>query len=277
MKRPFAIGLLISVCLITCNCSRHEQRDSAAPFKIIATDSGFEAPEAVPIGLRHIIFENHGSEIHEAMLVKLPRKMNANDYWAAVKAGSLFPQGALDYSGAGLMSPGATAEMWLRLDPGDYVLICWNDGHAERTPVRAFSVRYPVVEDTPPREDVVLRLYDYRFEIQGKLHKGTQTIRVETPGPAMHEADIYRLHPGKSAADLKQWRKADGHGAAPADALGGALDNHDISRVVWLRKNFTPGRYVFYCEMPVTANSQTPNGGITHDDLGMVQEFEIEP
>ena len=105
----------MTACLILCACSRNPAPAGVAPFRIIATDSGFEAPEAVPIGLRYITFENHGSEIHEAMLVKLPRGMSANDYWSAVKAGSLFPEGALDYSGPGLLSQGETAEMWLRV------------------------------------------------------------------------------------------------------------------------------------------------------------------
>jgi len=40
--------------------------------------------------------------------------MSADDYVAAVKKGSLFPEGALDYSGPGLTSPGTTAEMWFK-------------------------------------------------------------------------------------------------------------------------------------------------------------------
>jgi hypothetical protein len=86
----------------------------------------------------------------------------------------------------------------------------------------------------------------------------------------MHEVDIYRLHESKSVADLNSWRKQQGHGAAPAEALGGALDSHDISRVVWLRKKFTPGHYVLHCEMPVT------NTELTHADVGMVREIEIK-
>src|SRR2546423_133309 len=93
---------------------------------------------------------------------------------------------------------------------------------------------------------------------------------IETPGPGMHEVDIYRLYEGRTVADLNAWRKQQGHGAAPAQALGGALDSHDIRRVVWLRKNFSPGRYVLHCEMPVT------NTDLTHADLGMVQEIEIK-
>ena len=126
------------------------------------------------------------------------------------------------------------------------------------------------------REDVVLKLVDYKFELEGDLQKGEQVIRVETPGPAMHEADIYRLHEGKTVDDLRRWAKEDHPVPAPADALGGALDNHDIKRVVWLRKNFSPGRYALHCEMPLTTGAAASSKHTTHADLGMVREFEIK-
>src|SRR6266571_5927613 len=105
--------LVILLSFVSCGCHSKLSRERTAPFKIVATDAGFEAPDLIPAGLRHIVFENRGSEIHEAMLVKLAKGMSADDYVAAVKKGSLFPQGALDYSGPGLTSPGQTAEMWL--------------------------------------------------------------------------------------------------------------------------------------------------------------------
>ena len=188
-----------------------------------------------------------------------------------MKGGSLFPEGTLDYSGPGLTSPGETVETWLRVDPGRYIIICWNSGHAKTTPVHPFTVEEVGADDNrTPKEDLVLKLFDFRFELEGNLHKGVQVIRVETPGPAMHEVDIFRLHEGRTVADLNRWRKQQGHGPAPADAMGGALDSHDVSRVVWLRKKFTPGRYVLHCEMPVT------NTELTHADVGMVREIEIK-
>ena len=246
------------------------------PFRIVATDAGFEAPEHVPSGMRHIVFENHGSEIHEGMLVKLPQGMSPNDYVAAVKRGTLFPKGAMDCSGPGLTSPGEKTEMWVRLEPGQYILICWNDGHAKTRSAHPFIVDYTVANDAVPKQEVVLKLVDFRFEIEGNLRSGVHIIRVETPGPTMHEVDLFRLHDGKTVADLNRWRKEDPGGPAPADALGGALDSHDIKRVVWLRKNFAPGRYVLHCEMPLTPDASASHTDITHADLGMVREFEIE-
>lgn len=69
---------------------------------------------------------------------------------------------------------------------------------------------------------------------------------------------------------LKHWRKEQEGGSSPAEALGGALDSHDIKSVVWLRKEFVPGRYVLHCKMPVT------NTKLTHADVGMVREIEIK-
>src|SRR5437868_12961990 len=121
-------------CLVSLGCRAKMAEKDRPPFRIVATDNGFEAPDGMAAGLRHIVYENHGSQIHESMLVKLPRGMSAEDYVAEVKKGSLFPEGALDYSGPGLTSPGETTEVWLRVDPGQYILICWNSGHAKTTP-----------------------------------------------------------------------------------------------------------------------------------------------
>jgi hypothetical protein len=258
--------------------AQKQVRAAAGPatFRIVATDRGFEAPDRVPAGLRHIVFENHGSEIHEGMLVKLPQGMRAEDYVAAVKAGALFPEGAQDYSGAALTSPGETTELWTRVDAGNYIVICWNADHARTRGVHAFTVvARGAHEDQPPSVDAVLKLVDFRFELSQPLHKGVQVIRVETTGPSMHEADFYRLLDGKVLADLIEWRKQDGVGVAPAVALGGVLDSHDLSHQVWLRRNFAPGRYVLHCEMPMSADAQAGTHYATHADAGMVMAFEI--
>lgn len=262
-----------AACLLNAGCDKKVVGNESA-FHILVTDAGFEAPDQMAAGIRHIVFENRGSKIHEAMLIRLADGMSADDYMAAIQRGSLFPEGGLDYSGPGLTSPGETAEMWLRVDPGHYVLVCWN--HSKTTHARSFTVNYTLFDDEVPKEDAVVKLLDYKFEIEGTLRRGEQVIRVETPGPGMHEADIFRLHDGKTVEDLRRWRKEDHPGPAPADALGGALDSHDIRRVIWLRKSFKPGRYAFHCEMPLTTDASTTSNHTSHSDLGMVREFVIK-
>jgi hypothetical protein len=247
---------------------------AAAPVHIVANDKGFEAPARINAGMRHVLFENHGHDIHEVMFVKLPKGMTAADYVAQVKAGELFPKGALDYSGAGLTSPGQGTELWLQLDAGEYVLICW---HHPRVSVRSLSVQTSnEPDDTPPAADVTLKLADFRFELSGPVRKGQQVLRIETPGPSMHEADIFRLLPGHDAADVRRWYKQDDlEGKAPAIALGGILDNHDVSRVVWVRKNFIPGRYVLHCAMPMSMEAKSGEHQVNHADAGMVLSFDV--
>ena len=80
--RKFTLFIL---CLISASCRRQSADRETPPFRIVATDSGFEAPDGLAAGLRHVIFENRGSEIHEAMLVKLAKDMSADDYVAAVR------------------------------------------------------------------------------------------------------------------------------------------------------------------------------------------------
>jgi len=270
------IVIAVTILWAVSGCHSKSGQASDAPFRIIATDAGFDAPDRVPAGLRHIVFENHGSEIHEAMLVKLPQSMTVAEYVSAVRSGSLFPAGALDYSGAGLMSPGESVEVWVKLDPGQCILICWNNGHARSTPPRPVTVEYRISEDVPPKEDVTVKLIDFRYELLGRLRKGPQVIRIQNVGPTMHEMDIFRLHEGKTLEDVRRWRKHDAGGSAPADAMGGVLDSHDLKRVIWMRKNFAAGRYVLHCEMPLVTNSQPTNMEITHADLGMVREIAIE-
>jgi len=72
-------------------------------------DTGFEAPDRLAPGCVTSFWRIAEPKSTKVMLVKLPNGMSADDYVTAVKKGSLFPEGALDYSGLGLTSPGVTA------------------------------------------------------------------------------------------------------------------------------------------------------------------------
>lgn len=182
--------LLVPLCFGNAAC--HSKATEQPPFRIIATDSGFEAPDAVPAGLRHIVFENHGSEIHESMLVKLAPGMSAADYSRRSGAARFFPLARGDYSGPGLTSPGDTVEVWTKADPGNYVLICWNDSHARTTPVHPFVVQETILNDEVAPEDLILKLIDYRFELSGKLRKGS---RRSDRNPGAVHASLLRVGP----------------------------------------------------------------------------------
>jgi hypothetical protein len=284
MKHPMLHGVWIAVCaaLAICACSKRQApATNGDPVSIAATDSGFVVPDTLHEGLNHIAYENRGSTIHECMFIRLPDAMDAHQYVEAVKAGYAFPEGAIDCSGPGLTSPGQRVEMWIPLERGRYLLGCWVSKHltavAPRTIVVHGAPETPVV---PPREDASLRLIDFRFELNPPIRRGVQTVRVETVGPSMHEVDCFRLDEGRTVEDIRAWYKNQ-EGPLHATAISGVLDTHDLSRVVWLRQTFEPGRYVFWCDMPMIQSGNEADAGaaadVTHDQAGMVLEFEVEP
>lgn len=275
-----AAVLVATVCLGACSDGRDAASTAArdGELTIVATDDGYEFPSEVREGWVHVTFENHGSTIHEAMFIKLPEDMTAEEYLEEVRSGTDFPEGALDYSGPGLTSPGLSIEVWVELEAGNYILACWFRGHLLRDPVQRLTVvADPSFRTEPPREDVTLRLLDYRYELNGEFSEGPQVIRVETPGPSMHEFDIFLLDDGKSVEDLWLWYRTGQEGPAPARALGGVMDNHDIERVVWLRTHLRPGRYVLWCGLPLTTDGSGTGGEASHGDAGMFHRFTIPP
>jgi hypothetical protein len=256
--------------------TKKEINTSENSLRIVATDESLELSDSVFAGMSHVIFHNQGTKIHEAMFVKLPDGMTGKNYLDIVAEGHDFPVGGIDYSGPGLTSPGQIVEMWLNLDPGNYILACWFDSHLTSIPIQSLTVhKSKSGTSTPPKEDLTLKLIDFRFELDGSIRKGVQVIKVETMGPSMHEVDFFRLKDGKTINDVKEWQKDIKKGPIPIVALGGVLDNHDISRVIWIKINFDPGLYVLWCYMPMAVSEDGTGSEMTHADAGMFLEIEV--
>ena len=276
MKRVL-VALAVTGAFAIGACSHGDRSPSVS---IVATDDGYVAPDTIPEGLNHIVFENHGSTIHECMFVRLPDGMSAAEYVDSVAAGYNFPPGAIDCSGSGLTSPLERVELWIPLEAGRYLLACWFRGHLEHTTPHTLVVHgaqeTPVV---PPREDVTLKLIDFRYEMIGHVKLGMQTIRVETVGPSMHEVDCFRMEATYKRDDLAAWYANHMDGSPHATALGGVLDKHDLSSPVWMRRGFTVGHYVLWCDMPMIQKGKKSDAGsaahATHGEAGMVMEFDV--
>ena len=271
--------LIVVVLLAACSKSGTPPAATDVPVRIVATDSGFVCPDTLHSGLNHIVYENSGGAIHECMFIRLPAGMGADDYLAQVKSGVVFPAGAQDCAGPGLQTPGETVEMWVPLEEGNYLLGCWMGGHMGATRPATLVVHgAPTVPVQPPRENVLVRMADFRFELVGKVSAGEQIIRYETMGPSMHEADIVRLEDGKTVDDVRAWF-VDQDMPVPGLIAGGTMDSHDLERVTWVKRTFTPGRYLLWCDMPMIQNSEPADPHahrVTHADAGMFKEFEVE-
>ncbi|HXV13493.1 MAG TPA: hypothetical protein VEC56_04750 [Candidatus Krumholzibacteria bacterium] len=279
MRRKLALAVLGGLVMGACSASKRVDTEPAA-VHIVATDSGYVAPDTLHEGLNHLVFENRGTTIHECMFVRLPDGMSARAYLDAVEAGYAFPEGAIDCSGPGLTSPMQRFELWVPLEAGTYLLACWFTGHLTTTEPRTVVVHgAPRVAVTPPREDVTLKLIDFRFELIGEIETGPQTIRVEAAGPSMHEVDIFHLQEGRSVDVVRAWYASHQRGSLPATLMGGVLDSHEIPSEVWLRREFAAGRHVLWCGMPMIQSGKESDAGaaadVSHADAGMVLEFDV--
>ena len=275
--RPFRVIALI---LLLAACSRSSAPPHASDgTAIVANDSGFVLPDTMHAGLNHFIYENRGSIPHECEFIRLPDGMSGADYIAQVKAGVGFPAGAVDCGGLGLMSPGEHVEQWAPLEEGTYIATCWLDLHFTRCKPQNFVVHgAPAKPIEPPKEDVTVRLIDFRFELTGTLKRGEQTLRYDTVGPSMHEADLIRLDEGRTIDEARKFFESE-IPPAPGVLGGGLMDSSDLKRVSWVRRTFKPGHYLFWCDMPMiqtAAPKDTTVKEVTHADAGMFKEFTID-
>jgi hypothetical protein len=274
-----AAGLVLGLC--ACSKKPGTRMDAGGtPVMIVASDSGFTISDTLHTGLNHLVYENHGRNIHECQFIHLPTGMSAADYVAQVKSGIPFPAGAKDCAGPGLLSPGERVEMWSPLEAGTYMIGCWMGKHMTETKPVTFVVHgAPAQPVQPPHEDVTVRMVDFRFELDGALKRGEQVIRYETVGPSMHEADIIKLGDGRTVQDVAAWFKHHQRDPLPGTIAGGCMDSHDITRVTWVKRSFAPGRYVFWCDMPMIqsdAPKDTTVKAVSHADAGMIKEFTVD-
>lgn len=280
-RRRCVSRLLAALVLLSGGACGRSTSQAAPDLRIVTDDRGTLVNQAqsatVAPGLRHVRLHNAGAEAHEAMFVLLPAGMSPVDYVVAVAAGSLFPEGALDYSGPSLTAPADSMDIWLPLDPGTYVLICWNKNHATALPPAVVTVAGDPRDAVPPVPDATMTMGDHHFAIDRPIMAGERVIEIANAGRAMHELDILEVNPGATLADLARWREGEGADPVtpPAIPRGGALDAHRVATRVWMRRTFRPGRHALYCGMPLDSNAVTGQPFRNHADAGMMLEFRV--
>lgn len=237
--------------------------------RIDSYDFGFQVAERIPAGLVHLRLVNQGPDIHEAMLVRFTDPAgSAARYADSVRADVDFPAFAFDIGGAGLAEPGDSNDVWMNLEPGRYAFVCWMSGHLRQGMARDLEVVAAAASDAaPPEADIVIQMTEYGYVVTGPMTPGNHVIKVENVGHEPHEADVVRLHPGKTAEDYFDWLRSEEAGPPPAEFVGGVGD-FVSGRRVWMAVDFSPGRYLVLCQVPSPA-------GKDHFELGMVKEFEV--
>lgn len=260
------LAVLAGLALASCRSDKPPVADAGAPaaatpaasaapsaVTVIATDYSFDAPAELPGGLTTFHLVNKGPSIHHIQLVKFGEGKTMDDFAAALKAGGPPPKWVTMEGGPNPAELGDTATTMVKLEAGNYAMLCFVPGpdgvpHVAKGMVRPLKVTQGGAAGAEPEADVVMKLVDYDFELSKPIPSGRHTIRVENAGPQEHELVIVKLDPGKEAIDFAKWgEKMVGK---PPGTLHGGVSGIKPGGKAFVEVDLTPGEYGLICFVP---------------------------
>jgi hypothetical protein len=241
-------------------------------------------PAEIPAGYVNVTLKNTGKESHQIGFVKLGsmtfaqfKTAASTTNIAAIKPGTVFlggPNGA---------DPGKQTSAIVKLDPGNYAVVCFipanSDGkpHAAHGMVSAVKVvTTDASSENAPKAVSTITLGDFSFTLPAGF-TGKGLVDISNQGAEVHEMVMVKLNPGKTLADAKAFFLVPPGTPPPAGpppfvsitGLGG-ITGLSPQQHAWLDMNLTPGNYVLICFFP-----DPKKGGIPHALEGMTKEFAI--
>ncbi len=268
---------------VTGNFAAHTSTAAATPIVLAPTanprvvrvtgeDFKFEAPDVIPAGLTEFRFLNKGPAFHHMAILKLSGAKTVDDLRAALANPGPPPAWVKEIGGPNAPSPGLEANATLKMEPGNYALICFVDiggpPHFAKGMVRTLRVvaaKGPVA--SRPKADLTIQLLDYNFKLTSPIRAGTRTIRVHNVGKQHHEVELVQLAPNASVTDFMKWMEKM-EGPPPGKALGG-IAGIDPGVSEYFRADFTPGNYALICFLPDAKD------GKPHFAQGMIRQIAV--
>lgn len=279
---PRGIPLAALVLLAACGKSEKQAAEAApaapaqpAVLTVTAKDYAFVMPDTIAPGVTTVELADSGKEMHQIQIFRLDSGKTMQDLEAALqKPDTPFPAWLVGVGGPNAIMPGASAQATLDLPAGHYVGMCFvpsPDGipHFAKGMIHPLEVTGTPGTATMPAADVTIKEVDYAFEPTPALTAGHHTIRVVNAGTQDHELVLFKMLPGKTAADLQAWAQGGMKTPPPFTAEGGmgtlpvgGEGNFDVT--------LDAGNYVMVCFVPDAKD------GKPHIEHGMVTPFTIE-
>lgn len=245
------------------------------PVLFIAHDYGYTGPDRIPAGMTTLEILNQGQDLHHAQLIKLAAGKTPQQFAAAMKADPIhWPAWVHFVGGPNAVMPGERAMATMRLDPGNYLVLCIIPDEKgvphimlgmERpltvTPATTVSLEEPV-------SDLTITQRDFLFDLSRPITAGTHTIQVMNGGTQPHEAVLVQLAPGATAKDFIAAFEPGAAGPPPGRTIGGIV-GLDRGGRGYFTSHLEQGRYALICFFP----DQTT--GRPHFAQGMISEFTV--
>lgn len=258
--------------------------DSGRPpptVRITVGDSAITISDLLPPGLVRLRLVGEGSEAHRVVLSRLRPRQSAAAYLHGAERwlrGGSFELWGEDPGTPGMVAPGDSTDVVVRLHPGHYVIASWTDGQAGPVRIRdgvrsTFQVPESpagIPQAAPPEPDVTVRMTDYAYELSGPLGAGRNVIRVVNRGPQEHDFQMARLRDGRPVAEARAWLEGASVASPPLRFVGG-LVGMSPGHEGFLEVTLTPGRYVLLCLVPDVGDRKP------HLDHGMLTAVRVRP
>ncbi|AHM58695.1 hypothetical protein D770_02115 [Flammeovirgaceae bacterium 311] len=252
----------------------------------------FIMPDEIPSGWTTFRYQNSSHKTHFFLLEKMPvfegEQKGIEDYEEQIapvfqNAMDLINEGKVDEGfaefarfpawasqiiytgGVGLVAPGETAQVTLRLDPGLYVIECYvkTNGrfHSVDGMVKEMLVTEASSNALPPKKSTLHMTLSSTggIEIEGKLRPGLHTIAVHFKDQVVHEhalghdVHLVKLADDTNLEELEAWMNwINPHGLetpAPATFLAG-VQEMPAGNTAYLSMVLKPGRYAWISEVP---------------------------
>ncbi len=276
-SRLRAAGWMLLAAAATACAKKEEQAAAPVPPPVVtitASDFVFAAPDTIPAGVVKIRLVNNGPSLHHVQLIKLGEGKTVADLSAALRNPGPPPAWETPVAGPNPPAPGASAELVVRLEAGNYAIACFvPDDHG--VPHVAKGMVRPVVVAARagaaaalPTADVQVGLADYSFTLSKEITAGPHTLEIVNEGVQPHEMFIAKLDSGVTAQQLVRYVLTGMHGRPPALPLGGASGMVPGARA-FFTMTFAPGDYALICFLP------DGKDGKEHAVHGMVKQIHV--
>jgi hypothetical protein len=275
------LGLMLSGALALAAGAAGQDND-VQTLTVMAMDYSLTAPEQFPAGRTRIEIVNHGTEPHQAALVRLEPGRTRDEYLGALgQSQDAASRVGTFVAGPNGAQPGGTSEVTADLEPGHYIVMCLirsPDGtpHVLKGMITELDVTGPEREPTQQTKRApVVHLREFHFGVPKRFVKAASTgapVDVVNDGKQAHEMDVAQLPDGVDIADIVAWH--DHPLSIPEPFPRPQVDIAGTTTIApgvkaRIRLDLPAGRYALLCFLHDAAS------GTSHLHEGMVYPFTV--
>lgn len=277
--------------------SAHDNGTNGASFH-----GSFSMPRKVPTGLVELRFVNDGSTSHMAQLIRLKPGVSESTLLKRLTPVFTSPtppqvahalrellEIASPAGGANSIGPGAYQDVIERLQPGHYVVVCFDStdtnvphflrgmfqGFWVSDDARAPTVRGDRVSDGVPRSNGTVIEFDHHITVPSVIHESERLLLKINVFDQTHEFALLNVPGVKTPAELLACLTAPPGPpppgctltAPPTDAGGAASIAPGGTH--WVELHLKPGDYAALCFVPDIKT------GMPHAFMGMITTFTV--